>query len=263
MISRLASLLCLILVGQSAPALAETPSDDGRLAVADTNTVVLGPDGAPLLLAQYYQPYPQRVYVYPPRPRHRRYWVPQVGLGVRVMGGWNINGYTNSVLDSGGFGQGGIGGELLVRMHPHLSLEVTAQYMGTGAGTNYEYGFFRSDIPLTVGLRIHLGNPFWWASPYLVVAAGADRGHMEVDDGGPALLVEEAWFFDGQFGGGVEFRVGRHFAITLDGRFVGLFRDTNNAVAVTGADLLGQPVDVPIMGNQFGMHFNLGLAGYF
>ena len=177
---------------------------------------------------------------------------PQFGLGLRGMGSWNENQF-------GSFSQGGIGGELLFRVHPRLNLELAAQYQRSSDQTEAYLGYARWDAPLTLGLRIHLGNAYWPISPYLVVAGGMDRAQATVlaTDG---LVYDRSWMFEGQGGGGVELRLGRHLAMNFDIRGVGRVRaDGQRSLQVFDANNIGYD----ILGNQFSLQFNFGLAAYF
>jgi hypothetical protein len=110
---------------------------------------------------------------------------------------------------------------------------------------------------VTAGLRLHIGNPNWVVSPYFVLAAGFDYAAEDL-----RLTKDEAYFFDAQLGGGLEVRLGQHFAITADARFDGKKRvdDPAPAVAATTA-LNGKPVHP--LGDQYGGQFRLGVAVYF
>lgn len=183
------------------------------------------------------------------RPR----WAPQFGLGLRGMGSWNVN----SLVD---YGQGGVGGELLFRAHPRLTLELAAQYQSTrGDQTALYAGYDRIDAPLTVGLRVHLGNPYWLVSPYLVGAIGADFARVYVPTT-TDWLREQAWLFEGGGGGGFELRLGRHVALNMDLRAVARLR-TDQKARQQVIDVTGLTSD--ILGDQFSLQFNVGLAAYF
>lgn len=175
-------------------------------------------------------------------------WRPQFGLGLRASGLYTGNSFL-------GFGQGGIGGELLLRVHRRWTLELSLQYQRISEDDyNYLY-YYRQDVPITVGARVHLGNPLWILSPYVAFAGGADYAWLSTPDGS-----QSAWFFEGQFGLGLELRLGRHFAFNMDLRGLARLRSlTNNELYVDD----GYGVAVPALGNQGGVAFNFGLAGYF
>ncbi len=205
---------------------------------------------------QTYQPppvYPQQTYQPPsvyqapvyPAPPPQPQWGAKVGLGGRF--GLLIN---NDQYNR--FSQLGFGGELLYRASRHLSLELAGEYQKTLDG-----GFARYDVPVTLGLRIHIGAPNWVVSPYFVVASGVDYGSLDFLAG-----RDTAWFLDGQAGGGLELRLGRHLALTADVRADGRHRVTNptDAVAAT-TSVDGKPFQP--MQNQVGGQMRLGAALYF
>lgn len=169
-------------------------------------------------------------------------WAARLGLGVRGTG-QVVSDTWNNV---------GIGGELLYRASNHVSLELAAEYQ-----KNVNGDLDRWDVPVTAGVRLHIGNPRWIVSPYFVLAAGFDYANLDLK-----VAHDEAYFFDAQLGGGLELRLGQHFAITADARFDGKKRidDPSPAVQAT-TSVNGKPVAV--LGDQYGGQFRLGLAVYF
>jgi hypothetical protein len=169
-------------------------------------------------------------------------WGSKIGLGVRGTG---------QVIESG-WNNLGIGGEFLYRASPHLVTELAAEYQRNPDGP-----LDRTDIPITLGLRLHIGRPDWIVSPYFVVAAGLDIGMLDLK-----FASDTAYYFDAQLGGGLELRLGQHFAITADARFDGKKRinDPDQAVATTKS-LNGKPFHS--LDDEYGGQFRLGLAVYF
>lgn len=253
--SRLPVMLFGVLLG--VPGLAMAQSDP-----LPPPPVYTPPPAQPYAPQPYAQPYAPQPYAptYAPQPAYAPRVVqfrPQMGLGLRVMGSWNVNAFTD-------YGQGGIGGELLFRAHPRLTVELTGMWQGTSERSEYENGYRRYDVPVTAGLRVHLGNPRWLVSPYLAVAAGGvwARAYVPIlGQSGYALEGRDTgWFAEGQLGGGLELRLGRHAAINLDARAATRLRvDRQQRLEVY--DALGRTV--PVMGNQFGLQFHLGLGFYF
>jgi hypothetical protein len=190
---------------------------------------------APVAQPVYVAPAPTIVVAAPPPPR----WTSTFGLGVRGSG---------AVSDNWSLG---VGGELLLRASSHVSLELGAAY------ERRTEGFDRMDVPATLGVRLHIGKPDWVVSPYFVAAAGIDWAHEN-------LLVthDDAYYFDGQLGGGIEIRVGQHFAITADARFDGKKRlDSANEAVLATRSVNGKPVRA--LGDEYGGQFRLGVAAYF
>lgn len=201
----------------------------------------------------YVQPAP-RVYVQPtyvPRPAAPVVvvrqappvgWRARVGLGVRGSG-----------LASGDDWHSlGIGGELLLRAGNHVVLELGAAYEKNAQGT-----IDRVDIPVTFGARFHIGRPTWIVSPYFVAAAGMDFAHQDLK-----FMKDEAYFFNGQLGGGLEVRLGQHVALTADVRFDGKARLDDPSPRVLAAKSVNSQIVRPLE-NSAGAQFRLGAAVYF
>lgn len=202
--------------------------------------------GAPV----YGQPaYGQPAYAQPsysqPVPRWRRPFQRQLGLGVRATGQWADNGLLE-------YGLGGLQGDLLLRASPHVTTELSSGYLRTGLA-----GYDRTDVPITLGVRLHLGGPRSVVSPYFVVAGGAQYARLDSPEAGG---YEQAWFLQGQLGGGLEVRLGRHFALNADLRGIGHLR-VDQGARLVALDVFGQ--ERPLLGSQLGLQGNLGLAAYF
>src|SRR5262249_6267259 len=146
----------------------------------------------------------------------------------------------------------GIGGEFLFRASPHLVTELAAEY-DRAAATALD----RVDVPVTLGLRVHIGRPNWVVSPYFVFAGGVDFAAQDLK-----FTSAKAISLGGQLGGGLELRLGQHVAITADARFDAKKRvnDVSEAVAAT-TYVDGKPVRA--LGNELGGQFRLGVAAYF
>ena len=183
-------------------------------------------------------PAPAVVVVRPQQPG----WTSRIGLGVRGTG--------QVVSDS--WNNVGIGGEFLARISNHWTLELAAEYQKNTQGP-----IDRIDIPATIGFRLHIGNPRWFLSPYLVAAAGFDYANEDL-----RVHSDEAYYFDAQVGGGLELRLGQHFAITADARFDGKKRiDDPSPAVVATTSINGKPVHP--LGDEYGGQFRLGVAVYF
>ena len=172
-------------------------------------------------------------------------WGARFGFGGRFAGTINTDSFTD-------FSQLGFGGELLYRAHRRVVLEMAGEYQ-----KRIDNGLARYDVPVTLGVRLHIGAPDWVVSPYLVMAAGAAYANLDFLHG-----HDVAWFVDGQLGGGLEIRLGKHFAITGDVRGDARHRLTkpDEATAAT-VSLNGKPF-AP-MADQYGAQFRLGAALYF
>jgi hypothetical protein len=169
-------------------------------------------------------------------------WTSRIGLGVRGTGTVVDNGWNNL----------GIGGELLFRASPHLVTELAAEY-DRSATTPLD----RTDIPVTLGLRVHIGRPNWVVSPYFVFAGGLDFASEDLRH-----TKDDAIYVDGQIGGGLELRLGQHVAITADARLDLKKRADSPSAAVAATTFLdGKPVGP--LGDEVGGQFRLGAAVYF
>lgn len=199
-----------------------------------------------------YQPQPQPAYQPTYQPAYQPRWRPQFGLGIRGMGAYSGNALT-------GFGQGGVGGDLFLRVHPRVTMELGVQYQRTTDQSTYTNGYDRMDVPITLGLRVHLGNPFWHVSPYLALAAGVSYAEAAVwTTVGP--VYDAAWMGEGQVGGGLEFRLGRHVNLWMDLRAATRLR-SQSPQQVTVLDDLDR--SYAVIGNQFGGQFNIGMGVFF
>ena len=186
---------------------------------------------------------PEEVVLVAPKPAVPM-WSSRIGLGVRGTG---------QIIDDG-WNNLGIGGEFLYRVSPHLSTELAAEYQRSTASDS-KLG--RVDIPVTIGLRMHIGRPTWIVSPYFVVAAGVAYASEDYK-----FTTDDAIYVDGQIGGGLELRLGQHFAVTADARLDAKKRANgvaDNVLATTSID--GKPVRP--LGDEVGGQFRLGVAAYF
>jgi hypothetical protein len=188
----------------------------------------------------YYAPAPPVVLVRPRKPVPQ--WQARLGLGVRGTGQVIDNGWNNL----------GIGGELLYRVSPHVSTELAGEYQRSVDGN-----LTRTDVPVTLGLRLHIGRPNWVVSPYFVVATGIDVGMLDYK-----FTTDTAVSFDAQLGGGLELRLGQHFAITADARFDGKKRLNDPSQAVISTRSINGKTVHPL-GDEYGGQFRLGVAAYF
>lgn len=169
-------------------------------------------------------------------------WKSRIGLGVRGTGQVIHDGWNNL----------GIGGEFLYRASPHLSTELAAEYDHSTANA-----LDRIDVPVTFGLRVHIGRPTWVVSPYFVFAGGLAYASQDLK-----FTHDDAFYVDGQLGGGLELRLGQHVAITADARLDARKRANavaENVAATTSVD--GKRVRP--LGDEVGGQFRLGVAVYF
>ncbi len=194
---------------------------------------------------------PPPVYAPPPpppiayRPPMLSQWQTKFGIGARFTAAINTDAFAS-------FSQLGFGGELLFRVHRHLVLELGADYQ-----KRMDDGFARYDVPATLGLRVHIGAPDWVVSPYFVFAGGgvyANLDYLHSHDIG--------WFLNGQLGGGLEIRIGKHLALTADLRGDARHRlNQPDAATANTISINGKPF-VPLQ-DSYGLLGRLGAAVYF
>ena len=188
-------------------------------------------------------PSPEPMVLVAPRPQVPM-WTSRIGLGVRGTGQVINDGWNNL----------GIGGEFLFRASPHLVTELAAEYQRS-AGSQSQLD--RVDVPVTFGLRVHIGRPNWVVSPYFVFAGGVGYASQDL-----RFTTDDAIYLEGQLGGGLELRLGQHVAITADARLDAKKRANgvaDNVLATTSVD--GKPVHP--LGDEVGGQFRLGVAAYF
>jgi len=147
------------------------------------------------------------------------------------------------------------GGELLFRTSARTTVELSGEYQH---GVNNDLD--RLNVPVGLGLRLHIGKPSWVVSPYLVGAGVFTYARTDLK-----ATVDEAYYLGGQVGGGLELRLGKRVAITADARFDGRVRlddPSNRAASITSVN--GHAVHVARANDaEYGGVFRLGAAVYF
>lgn len=185
---------------------------------------------------------------YASRPAYRppvSQWQAKYGFGARFAVMINTDELTN-------FSQLGFGGELLARVHRRIVLELAGEYQ-----KRIDNGFARYDVPVTLGMRVHIGAPDWVVSPYFVVAGGAAYSNLDF-----LHSNDKAWFVDGQLGGGLEVRIGKHVALTADVRGDARHRITDPDEATLATTSVNGKPFYP-MQDSYGLQGRLGAAVYF
>ncbi len=208
--------------------------------------VYVQPPPPPLVYAQPAPPPPPVIYTRPTVPPASQ-WAAKFGIGGRFAGTINVEGSQGA-----NFGQLGFGGEILYRIHRRVVMELAGEYQ-----KRVDSGFDRYDVPVTLGVRIHIGAPDWVVSPYFVAAGGGVYSNLDY-----LRSRDTAWFLDGQVGGGLEIRLGRHFALNADVRLDARHRLTqpDEATAAT-LSINGKPFSP--LADSYGGQFRIGAAVYF
>lgn len=178
-----------------------------------------------------------------PAPVRMRPRYPRLGIGLRASGLWADDALLNQ-------GAGGIGLELLLRIHARLTLELSAQYQRCQSVYLDFRAAERSDAPLLAGLRVHVGPSSSAASPYLVAALGADYARVAATTG-----IEAAWLAEWQGGIGLEGRYREHYVFSADVRGFG-------RMAPQPVLLVSEETIQPWIQNTYGILFNVGFAIY-
>jgi len=175
-------------------------------------------------------------------------WKSRIGIGARFVGAISME--NQAMRDR--FSQLGFGGELLYRANRRVVLELGGEYQ-----KRVTEGFERYDVPVTLGVRLHIGAPDWVVSPYFVGAVGGTYSKLDY-----LRSQDTAWFLDGQLGGGLELRLGQHFVLNADLRGDGRYRVTDPDSITQATQKVNGAVLTP-MGNQYGLQGRLGAALYF
>lgn len=152
--------------------------------------------------AVYVPPAPQPVYVAPRRPRDR-FPYSSTGLHLHVDGLFGDN-----------VGMGGGGGAFRIRPIPHIAIDLGGAFF---VGQDYN-GMDRWEVPFTADLLFFF-NPQHRFQFYALAGVGASFGHAEgINIHTGNLDSRDFAHLGGQLGLGVEWRIGRGFALNLDVR---------------------------------------------
>lgn len=191
-------------------------------------------------------PAPAIVRAAPPKPD----WKSRFGLGATVEG---LSIFTGN--ESDGFG---VLGQLRYRATRHLVLDLQGGYeRSTDPDSRV-----RTDYPLTFGLMIPFLGPDRILTPYVVFAGGFNFSDLTLFDAPSHTISDTRTQAIGQAGGGLELRLGQHFAINADVRAEGRWNlsGPSDAVAATTA-INGKPVTP--LADSVGLRFGLGGTVYF
>jgi hypothetical protein len=153
----------------------------------------------------YRQP-PPPPYYYHPRPAEsapqRREW----GLNFRVEGAMLGHAAASDA------GMGGLGFGLRYKPVPAFGIEADVDFWG---GRDY-YGDRRNETAFALNALVFL-NPRSKVQVYLLAGVGWSSADVW-NDSSPAATQATYSYFGGQAGGGLEFRLGTHFALNADVR---------------------------------------------
>lgn len=209
-------------------------------------------------------PPPQPVYVQQPPPPVTQYVVeaPPRRVVVRDRNRFPYSTWGLRLHVDGVFGDelamGGAGGALRIRPNPWFALDIGS---GVYGGNDYN-GLDRIEVPITLDAVVFF-NPQHRFQVYMLAGVGTSFGHAE----GFNVRTGNADFRDyvhlgGQVGLGVEWRLGRFFALNLDVRGFMRYRvDGNPEPEFSERDALGNVLSTDLSGGvvaRGGMTFYFG-----
>lgn len=149
-------------------------------------------------------PPPPRVVTVQRPPRPRREHTPEtfdVGLHLAFMG-----------MGTADVGMGGFQGALRLRPIRHIALDLGVGILG-GESLHYQRGGERWEVPVTLDVLFFF-NPQHRFQVYALVGGGVSYAQQDLGHGG----VREFEYAGGEAGLGIEWRIGRRFALHIDGR---------------------------------------------
>ena len=216
--------------------------------------------------AYYAPPPPPPAYPYPVYPNYappmttttiiqtapvKPQWTSRLGIGATYEGLLSVdNGDTRGM---------GFLGQIRYRAARHLSLEVMSGYE-TSRDQN---GISRTDVPVTFGLLVPFLGPEHMLSPYFVVAGGINFADLKLVDA-PGFKVDDTRAQAiGQIGGGLELRLGRHFAINGDVRLEGRWNMNGPSEQTRNATIKVQGNPETPIADSVGLRLGVGATVYF
>jgi hypothetical protein len=178
-------------------------------------------------------------------------WPARFGLGATYEGLLSVDTGANTGM--------GFMGQLRYRAARHLSLELMSGY----ERSSDQSGALRTDVPVTFGLIVPILGPEHIFTPYLVAAGGVNFADLHMIDTPGFKLDDTRTQIVGQVGGGLELRLGRHFALNGDVRLEGRWntRAAGDDVRTSTVKIDGQPV-TPIA-DSVGVRIGVGGTVYF
>jgi hypothetical protein len=220
------------------------PDDDAAPAKPGPNT----PPPPPVVV---YQPPPAVVvtrpeapppYEYGPPPGPPFHHHPEWGLNLHLEGAAIGHGSGDASMGGGGLG-------LRLRPNPWFAIETDVDFVG---GTDYQ-GYDRNETAVTFNGLLFL-NPRSHAQLYLLAGFGWSGAHVT---GGN--FDQHYGYFGGQFGGGLEFRISRNFALNADIR--GFIRGRTDELAQSQPEFTA--ADGRTTNTSGGGLFTAGMTIYF
>lgn len=210
-------------------------------------------DGTTTVLSSTHPPYyhppgyrvvrRRRVVVVRPPPRPRRLVVVEpeqqsrtrtdlLGIGLRVVGA-GLDGTKLGLEDFENPIMGGVGLQLRSRISDHWGLELSADYMVSDDG---DTGFTQTSVPVMLSAMFFL-FPDTPINPYALAGAGVHFTSLSYLDG---LFEHHILEVAGQLGAGVQVKLGDHFAIHADIRFLTVYKNLGTTTEVSQSCLSSQ-----------------------
>ena len=173
-------------------------------------------------------PPPQRVVVVQPEPAPRRHVQREqslLGIGLRVSG-TGLEGSKLGLEDMENPAMAGIGLQLRSKVSRHWGLELSADYLGASDSSR---GFSQRTIPVMLS-AMFFSFPDSPINPYALAGGGVHFTMLEYMDGAFQHHILEV---AGQLGLGVQVKLGRHFALHADLRFLTVYKNLGTTTEVS------------------------------
>jgi hypothetical protein len=187
-------------------------------------------------------------YYYRPRPADSVSRPREWGLNLRIEGA--AMGH-DAAKDSG---MGGLGFGLRYKPVPVFGLEADVDFWG---GRDY-YGYQRQETAFALNALFFV-NPKSHVQVYFLAGMGWSSATVN-NDSSPYYTQSNYDYFGGQAGGGLEFRLGRHFALNADVR--GFIRGRTDAGAQTSPEYV-DPSTRRVTNTSAGAIVTGGMTFYF
>ncbi len=222
--------------------------------------VVVQPPPPPVV---YVEEAPRTVVVERPAPRRTQRGLLGVGFRFNTMA---LEGTKLYVVDIENSAMPGFGIQLRSMVSEHWGLELSVDYVQTADGDNY---FAQHTVPVMLSPIFYL-FPDSPINPYALVGVGVHFTTLDYYEG---LFQHTLFEVAGQAGIGVQVKLGDHFAINADARFLTVFKNIGSGTEVSSQCLRSeagrtgfcdglQNLDAEDKFN-FGAQFQVGATYYF
>jgi hypothetical protein len=203
---------------------------------------------------------PPPYYYYRPRPP-RSVFAERSEWGINLRGEGAVKGSGSASSET----MAGVGFGLRYKPVPAFGLEAGFDFLG---GRDYQ-NFHRNETEFTVNAMVFV-NPRSRVQLYFLAGLGGSWAHVASDQGyyapsgnygGPYGYGDANYtYFGGQAGGGLEFRIARHFAMNIDVR--GFIRSRTDSAAANSPEFV-DPGTGRTTNTSDGCLVNAGMTFYF